>query len=52
MAGDQKALGGSAEREVVRVKKRVLSPAGRAAIVKAAKNRWAKVRKQAKRAVS
>ena len=26
--------------------------AGRAAIVKAAKNRWAKVRKQAKRAVS
>jgi hypothetical protein len=47
-----KALGGPAEREVVGVKKRVLSAAGRAAIVKAAKNRWAKARKQAKRAVS
>jgi hypothetical protein len=46
-----KALGGSAEREVVSVKKRVLSAAGRAAIVKAAKKRWAKVRKQAKKAV-
>jgi hypothetical protein len=45
-------LGGSAEREVVGVKKRVLSAAGRAAIVKAAKKRWAKVRKQAKKAVS
>ena len=45
-----KALGGSAEREVVRVKKRVLSAAGRAAIAKAAKKRWAKVRKQAKKA--
>ena len=44
-----KALGGSAEREVVGVKKRVLSAAGRAAIVKAAKKRWAKVRKQAKK---
>jgi len=43
-----KALGGSAEREVVSVKKRVLSAAGRAAIVKAAKKRWAKVRTQAK----
>jgi hypothetical protein len=43
-----KALGGSAEREVVSVKKRVLSAAGRAAIAKAAKKRWAKVRKQAK----
>jgi hypothetical protein len=40
-----KALGGSAEREVVGVKKRVLSAAGRAAIAKAAKKRWAKVRK-------
>jgi hypothetical protein len=38
-----KALGGSAEREVVGVKKRVLSAAGRAAMVKAAKKRWAKV---------
>ena len=47
-----KALGHSAEREVVGAKKRVLSAAGRAAIVKAAKKRWAKVRKQAKRAVS
>jgi hypothetical protein len=45
-------LGGSAEREVVGVKKRVLSAAGRAAIIKGVKKRWAKVRKQAKRAVS
>jgi hypothetical protein len=44
-----KALGGSAERGVVGVKKRVLSAAGRAAIVMAAKKRWAKVRKQAKK---
>jgi hypothetical protein len=44
-----KALGGSAEREVVSVKKRVLSTAGRAAIAKAAKKRWAKVRKNAKK---
>jgi hypothetical protein len=44
-----KALGSFAEREVVGVKKRVLSAAGRAAIVKAAKKRWAKVRKQAKK---
>ena len=46
-----KALGHSAEREVVGAKKRVLSAAGRAAIVKAARRRWAKVRKQAKKAV-
>jgi len=44
-----KVLGHSAEREVVGVKKRVLSAAGRAAIVKAAKKRWAKARKQAKK---
>jgi hypothetical protein len=44
-----KALGHSTEREVISVKKRVLSPAGRAAIIKAAKKRWAKVRKQAKK---
>jgi len=44
-----KALLGSAEREVIGVKKRVLSAAGRAAMVKAAKKRWAKVRKQAKK---
>jgi hypothetical protein len=44
-----KALGYSTEHEVVGAKKRVLSAAGRAAIVKAAKKRWAKVRKQAKK---
>jgi hypothetical protein len=44
-----KALGHSTEREVVGAKKRVLSAAGRAAIVKAAKKRWAKVRKQVKK---
>jgi len=44
-----KALGHSAEREVIIVKKRVLSAAGRAAIIKGAKKRWAKVRKQAKK---
>jgi hypothetical protein len=46
-----KALGHSAEREVAGAKKRVLSAAGRAAIVKAMKKRWAKARKQAKKAV-
>jgi hypothetical protein len=45
-----KALGHSTEREVVGAKKRVLSAAGRAAIAKAAKKRWAKVRKRAKKA--
>ena len=44
-----KALGHSVEHEVVSAKKRVLSAAGRAAIVKAAKKRWAKVRKRAKK---
>jgi hypothetical protein len=44
-----KALGHSAEREVVGAKKRVLSAAGRAAIAKAAKKRWAKVRNQARK---
>jgi hypothetical protein len=44
-----KALGHSAEREVVVAKKRVLSAAGRAAIVKATKKRWAKVRKLVKK---
>ena len=44
-----KALGHSVEREVVGVKKRVLSAAGRAAISKATKKRWAKVRAQAKK---
>jgi hypothetical protein len=42
-------LGGSAEREVVGVKKRVLSAAGRASIARAARKRWAKIRKQAKK---
>ena len=44
-----KALGSSADREVIGVKKRVLSAAGRAAIAKAARKRWKKVRKQAKK---
>jgi len=43
------ALGGSASRELTGVKKRVLSAAGRAKIATAAKRRWAKVRKQAKK---
>jgi hypothetical protein len=47
-----KALGHSAAVEVRGAKKRVLSAAGRAAIAKAAKKRWAKVRKQAKKAVA
>jgi hypothetical protein len=47
-----RALGHSAEREVVVAKKRVLSAAGRAAIVKAAKKRWAKVRAKAKKVSS
>jgi hypothetical protein len=45
-----KALGRSAEREVFGAKKRVLSAAGRAAIAKAAKKRWAKVRAQTRKA--
>jgi hypothetical protein len=44
------ALGRSAERDVNIVKKRSLSAAGRAAIVKAAKKRWARVRAQARKA--
>jgi hypothetical protein len=47
-----KALGRSAGRELTTVKKRVLSEAGRAAIAKAAKKRWAKIRSEAKKAVS
>jgi t-SNARE complex subunit (syntaxin) len=46
------ALGHTAAVEVKGAKKRVLSAAGRAAISKAAKKRWAKVKKQAKKAVS
>jgi len=44
-----KALGDSTNRELKGVKKRVLSRTGRAAIAKAAKKRWAKVRAQAKK---
>jgi len=44
-----KALGNSAGHELVKVKKRVLSAAGRAKISKAAKKRWAKVKAQAKK---
>jgi hypothetical protein len=44
-----KALGDSTNRELTRVKKRVLSAAGRAKIARAAKRRWAKVRAQAKK---
>jgi t-SNARE complex subunit (syntaxin) len=47
-----KALGHTAAVEVKGANKRVLSAAGRAAISKAAKKRWAKVKKQAKKAVS
>ena len=47
-----KALGKSTNQEVIRVKKRVLSAAGRAKISKAAKKRWAKVKAQAKKAVA
>jgi hypothetical protein len=43
------AMGHSTNKEITVTKKRVLSAAGRAAIVKAAKKRWAKVRKQAKK---
>jgi t-SNARE complex subunit (syntaxin) len=44
-----KALGNSTNHEIKSVKKRVLSAAGRAAIAKAAKKRWAKIRAQAKK---
>jgi hypothetical protein len=44
-----KALGHSAGKEITVVRKRVLSAAGRAAIVKAAKKRWARARKQVKK---
>jgi len=42
-------LGDTSSKEIKGVKKRVLSAAGRAAIIKAAKKRWAKVSKQAKK---
>jgi hypothetical protein len=47
-----KALGHSAAVEVTTVKKHVLSAAGRAKIAAAARKRWAKVRKQAKKAAA
>ncbi len=47
-----KALGKSARRDVIRTKKRVLSAAGRAKISKAAKKRWAKIKAEAKKAVT
>ena len=47
-----KALGGSANRELKGVKKRVLSAAGRAKIAAAARRRWAKVRAKARKAAS
>jgi hypothetical protein len=47
-----KALRHSTAVKVKGAKKRVLSAAGRAAIAKAAKKRWAKVKKEAKKAVS
>jgi hypothetical protein len=47
-----KALGHSTNSQLARVKKRVMSAASRAKIAKAARKRWAKVRAQAKKAVS
>jgi len=47
-----KALVDTTAREIVGVKKRVLSAAARAKISKATKARWAKFRAQAKKAAS
>jgi hypothetical protein len=47
-----RALGHSANNSASGVKKRGLSPAGRARIVAAARRRWAKVRAQAKKAAN
>jgi hypothetical protein len=44
-----KALGDSTNKEIRVAKNRVLSAAGRTAIARAAKKRWAKVRKQARK---
>jgi hypothetical protein len=46
------ALGNSTNREIKGIKKYVMSAAARAKMARAAKKRWAKIRKQAKRAVS
>lgn len=45
-----RALGDSTSRELRTVKKRVMSPASRAKISKAAKQRWAKIKAEAKKA--
>jgi len=45
------ALGESAGDGIARVEKRTLSAAGRAAISKAARKRWAKFRSQTKKAL-
>jgi hypothetical protein len=47
-----KALGKTANRDITRAKKRVLTAAGRAKISKAARKRWAKVKAQAKKAIA
>jgi hypothetical protein len=47
--GAAKALGHSTGRELVRVKKQVMSAAVKAKISKAAKRRWAKIKAQAKK---
>jgi hypothetical protein len=47
-----RALGRSTNRELTGVKKRILSAAGRARIVAAARKRWAKVRAKARKAAS
>src|SRR5215831_4188686 len=52
MKAAAKALGYSTGRELTRVRKRVLSAAGRARIAAAARRRWAKVRAEAKEAAS
>jgi hypothetical protein len=44
-----KALGDTTSKELKAIKKRVLSAAARAKIGKAAKKRWAKFRKEAKK---
>ena len=46
------ALGRAAGKEFGTMKKRVLSEAGRERIAKAARKRWAKIRAEAKKAVS
>jgi len=48
-ASGRESVSAFPEHEVVGVKKRVLSAAGRPAIFRAAKKRWAKARKQAKK---